>query len=186
MTGPRRASRRALAAALALTWGRSAAGQQATPMPVAATLGVPVSLTVANAGDADDRLIAASSPVADRVELRTNEGYGAERRDAPLPDGISIRAGATVILEPLGDHLALVGLRRPLAQGETFPLTLRFAHAGEVTVTGRVRRKLDAAGVAPIPPAAAGALTVSLVSAPPAPGPHATLEATPAATPRSG
>ena len=68
------------------------------------------------------------------------------------------------------DHLALVGLRRPLAQGETFPLTLRFAQAGEVTVAGRVRRRLDAAGVAPIPPATAGSLTVTLVSAPPAPG----------------
>lgn len=183
MTAPRRLSRRALAAALALASARSAAGQPTTPVP--AEPAVPVSLTVANAGREDDRLIGAETPLAERVEIRANAGYGPDRREVALPRGVAIPAGETVILEPLGDHLALVGLRRPLAQGETFPLTLRFAHAGEVTVAGRVRRRLDAAGVAPIPPATAGSLTVTLVSAPPAPGPHGTPVATPAATPEA-
>lgn len=69
----------------------------------------------------------------------------------------------------------LLGLRRDLAQGETFPLTLRFARAGEMTVTARVRRKVDAAAVSPVPTVVSGDISVSLASAPPAPA------ATPAA-----
>jgi hypothetical protein len=48
-------------------------------------------------------------------------------------------------------------------------LTLDFERAGQIAVTVRVRRKVDAAGVPPIPPVAVGDLAISLVSAPPAP-----------------
>ena len=63
----------------------------------------------------------------------------------------------------------LYGLLVDLVQGRTFPLTLHFARAGDVTVTARVRRKLDAAGVTPFPPVMADDLSISLISAPPAP-----------------
>ena len=41
----------------------------------------------------------------------------------------------------------LVGLRQDLVQGRAFPLTLIFSRAGDVTVTARVRRKVDASGI---------------------------------------
>jgi hypothetical protein len=56
-----------------------------------------------------------------------------------------------------------------LVQGETFRLTLRFERAGDVTVMARVRRRVDAAGTAPLPEVSVGALTIALASAPPAP-----------------
>ncbi|MFM9106254.1 MAG: copper chaperone PCu(A)C [Chloroflexota bacterium] len=197
-------SRRGLIAACALGLARPAAGPAGQPLApgsagapsagsatgphdaaggAGAVSADPVSMLIVNAGDQADRLLGASSPIAGRVEARRAEGYGASQRDVPLPRGIEIPAGSMVVLEPLGAHLALLDLRQPLVQGETFPLLLEFEVAGRLAVTGRVRRKLDAAGVAPIPPASVGGLSVSLVSARPAPGPHAGAPtATPAAS----
>ena len=149
----------------------------ATPVAALLTPGTPVSLTITNDGHEPDRLIGAESDIATRIELRRREGFGPNQHDVILPGGIDVPAGSVVILEPLGDHLALIGLKVPLVQGHTFSLRLRFERAGEVDVTGRVRRKLDAAGVMPIPATAIGDLVVTLVSAPPAPMLH------PAATP---
>jgi len=75
-----------------------------------------------------------------------------------------------ITLEPGKSHLALFGVQTDLIQGETFPLTLRFERAGEMTVIARVRRRVDAAGVAPLPEVSLGNLTIALASAPPAPG----------------
>ena len=37
-------------------------------------------------------------------------------------------------LQPGGFHLMLIGLKEPLIQGQSVPLTLRFERAGEVQV----------------------------------------------------
>jgi copper(I)-binding protein len=48
---------------------------------------------------------------------------------------IEIPPGRTVTFGPGGLHLMMIGLTRPLRQGETVPVTLRFERAGEVPVT---------------------------------------------------
>jgi copper(I)-binding protein len=150
--------------------GAFATSSHATPapyengeMPDAA----PVSLLIQNHGGVDDRLLGGSTAAADRVDIHLSRLVHGVRQMLPNAEGITIPAGDTLILEPASDHLMLVGLREDLIQGQTFPLTLSFAHAGEATVTVRVRRKVDAAGLPPIPPATAGDLTISLASAPP-------------------
>lgn len=129
---------------------------------------VPISLVIQNAGD-DDRLLSGATPVASRVTLHQTRLVDGRREMAPVLDGIGVPAGETLYLEAATSHLMLVGLRTDLVQGQTFPLTLRFERAGEVEVMVRIRRKVDAAGVAPIPPVVAGDLQISLASAPPAP-----------------
>jgi copper(I)-binding protein len=149
-----------------------APGRAATPAAFAGVEipgAVPVSLLIHNRGETADVLLGGSSPIAERVEVHRTRLVSGQRAMAPLPDGLPIPPGTTIILEPGRDHLMLYGLREPLVQGQTFPLTLRFANAGDVTVTARVRRKLDAAQLTPIPAVMAGGLSVSLVSAPPAP-----------------
>jgi len=65
-------------------------------------------------------------------------------------EGIEVPAGKRVVLAPKGTHIMLMGLAKPLVAGESFPLELRFAKAGELGVTVIVR----AAGAdAPPPPA---------------------------------
>ena len=131
--------------------------------------GVPIALTITNQGAAADRLLGASSPIAARIDVHATRLLEGHRVMEALPDGIAVPPQATLTLEPGARHLMLIGLRVPLIQGDTFPLTLRFQCAGDVGVTARVRRKVDAAGISPIPPACARDLCVTLASAPPAP-----------------
>jgi periplasmic copper chaperone A len=44
----------------------------------------------------------------------------------------------TFELKPGGAHLMFVDVRKPFAEGETVPVTLRFERAGEKTVQFRV------------------------------------------------
>lgn len=129
---------------------------------------VTVALTIRNDGQDADRLSGGASPVAERVEIHQTRLVNGRREMDLLPDGLVIPPATTLVLEPGSSHLMLVGLRQDLVQGGTFPLTLNFSQTGEVTVTGRVRRKVDAAGITPFPPVVTGDLSISLVSAPPA------------------
>lgn len=90
-------------------------------------------LTIRNTGAVADRLVAATSPVAGRVELHTHLRDGDVMRMRPVED-IPVPANDSVSLQPGGMHLMFVGLNRPLVAGETIPVTLRFAEAGEVTI----------------------------------------------------
>jgi periplasmic copper chaperone A len=84
--------------------------------------------------DEDDRLIGASTPMADRVMIHAIEtdtkgvGRMVHRKTLDLP------AGEAVNFAPGGMHLMLMDLSEKLVEGTTFPLTLHFEAAGEVTV----------------------------------------------------
>ena len=133
------------------------------------TDGVPVSLSIENAGEDDDRLLGASTPIARCVTIDDTRLIRGRPHRIRMPGGLVIPGEVTITLEPGTSHLRLFGLQADLIQGETFPLTLDFDRAGPVTVVARVRRKVDAAGATPLPPVSAGELTVALASAPPAP-----------------
>jgi periplasmic copper chaperone A len=135
---------------------------------------IPVSMLIENVGNTPDRLLGGSSPIAARFEVHHTGLVAGRRQMELLPDGLEIPPGAMLILEGGADHLMLFAPRVMLVQGRTFPLTLHFARAGDVDVTGRVRRKVDAAGITPFPPVVAGGLRISLISAPPAPVARAT------------
>jgi periplasmic copper chaperone A len=103
---------------------------RATPPGV--TTGV-AYLTIRNDGAAADRLLAASSPQAESVEIHQTsmvdgEMQMRERQDLPVPPGAVLR------FEPGGYHLMLVGLKAPLVAGGRATLTLRFERAGPITV----------------------------------------------------
>lgn len=51
---------------------------------------------------------------------------------------IAIPAHGTVTLKPGGDHVMVLGLRKPLAAGASFPATFGFADGRIVTVRVRV------------------------------------------------
>jgi copper(I)-binding protein len=89
-------------------------------------------MTFENKGGAD-RLLSASAPVCERVEMHTMRMEGDVMRMRQL-EMIELPAGKTVELKPGGLHLMLVGLKAPLKVGERFPLKLKFAKAGELTV----------------------------------------------------
>lgn len=90
-------------------------------------------MTINTSGTAPDQLIGASSPVAAAVELHTHIIEGDVMRMRPVK-AIDINVGESAVLKPGGLHVMLIGLKAPLTQGETFPLTLTFAKAGTTTV----------------------------------------------------
>lgn len=103
-------------------------------------------LTIVSQGDAD-RLLSASSPLADKVEIHEMTMNGDVMTMRPQPDGVAIPAGETVELKPGGYHLMLMGLKQPLVEGGTVPVTLNFDKAGKVDVTLQVRA-INARGAA--------------------------------------
>ena len=86
-----------------------------------------------------DRLFAVSSPVAKKAELHTMSMERGVMRMGPLA-AMEIPAGQTVTLSPGGTHIMLLGLTRPLREGETFPLTLSFERAGPRQVTVAIEK----------------------------------------------
>jgi hypothetical protein len=109
-------------------WARASAG--------AATTGAAyLSVT---AGEQADRLTAVSTPVAQTAQVHQSTSEGGIMRMRAVP-ALDIPAGKTVKLSPGGYHIMMFGLHHPLKAGESFPLTLTFAHAAPVTVTVNVR-----------------------------------------------
>lgn len=97
-------------------------------------------VAIRNAGELPDRLLSASSPVADRVAVHQMRMEGDVMRMHTLPF-LEIPAKTALTFQPGnadGLHLMLLGLRRSVAVGEGFPLTLRFERAGEVQVEVKV------------------------------------------------
>ncbi|PZW42131.1 hypothetical protein C8P66_11923 [Humitalea rosea] len=88
---------------------------------------------------AADRLLSASSPAAERVELHTHIHEGAVMRMRPVTD-IPVTPGETVELKPGGLHLMLVNLTAALQPGARVPITLHFERGGDVTVELAVER----------------------------------------------
>jgi copper(I)-binding protein len=90
-------------------------------------------VSVHNTGMTTDQLIGVRTPVAKRAELHTHLMDKGIMRMRPLK-AIELSPGAPAVMRPGGDHIMLMGLKRKLKRGERFPITLRFAKAGEVTV----------------------------------------------------
>lgn len=89
--------------------------------------------SVLNPGAEDDALLAAASPVADKVELHTHIHDNGVMRMRPV-ETIPVAAGGMAELKPGGLHVMLIGLKQPLVKGTRFPVTLTFARAGTATV----------------------------------------------------
>lgn len=94
-------------------------------------------LEIQGAPDADDKLIGASSPVAQVVELHDHIKDGGVMRMRRI-ESIAIPAGKAVTFKPGGLHLMLIDLKAPLVEGDAFDITLAFEKAGEIKVTAPV------------------------------------------------
>lgn len=93
-------------------------------------------LTIVNNG-ASDRLVKTSTDVSRTAELHTHLMDGQVMRMRHVPE-IEVAGGAETKLAPGGLHVMLIGLKGPLKEGASFPLTLTFERAGTVTVEVQV------------------------------------------------
>jgi len=90
-----------------------------------------------NDGAESDRLLGAKTPVAERAMVHESLMKNGVMKMRPAGD-IEIAPGGKVMLEPGGLHLMLTFRQKKLVEGESFPLTLTFEQAGEVTVDVKI------------------------------------------------
>jgi periplasmic copper chaperone A len=104
-----------------------------------------VYLTITDTGQ-PDTLTGVTTPIAGTAELHQSfddHGVMKMRPTASLP----VEPGKTLTLAPGGYHIMLTDLKQPLKEGDSFPVTLSFAKAGQVTATAIVAK----AGAAAMP-----------------------------------
>jgi len=89
-------------------------------------------LRVVNHGQQMDRLVGATSPVSRKVELHTHTMEGGMMRMRQV-SAVEVHPGEPAVFQPGGNHIMLIDLKAPLKEGESFPLTLVFDEAGQVT-----------------------------------------------------
>jgi copper(I)-binding protein len=147
----------AMIAALAAGCGQTAQetpAEPAAPMSAESTLnvsdawaaptpgGVDVSagyLTIANTGQAEDQLVAASSPRAARVEIHEMGDENGVMRMRQVTS-LTILPGGEARLAPGGHHLMFFGVTQPFTEGEEIPVELRFQSGTVINVSLAVRR----------------------------------------------
>lgn len=124
----------------------------ATPSLAGTSSGVAYLASLENKGASPERLVRASTPVAASVELHTMavDAQGVMRmRDI---DGIALAPKSNLQMQPgSGMHLMLIGLKAPLKEGTSFPMTLQFERAGTVQVTVDVHQSKAKAAAASAP-----------------------------------
>lgn len=108
-------------------------------------------MLIRNAGAAGDRLVAASSPVAGRIELHVhiNDDGVMKMREVK---GYDVPAKGSFELKPGGAHLMFMELKQPFKEGDKLPVKLKFEKAGEVSAEFQV----GAMGGSAAPKAAGG------------------------------
>ena len=112
----------------------------------ATVAGMPSSaayLKITNNGVSDDRLIAAKTAIAQRVEIHSMELDQGVMRMRAVDGGVAIAAGDSVTLAPGGLHIMLMGLTTDLAPDTQHEIILVFEKAGDIKLTGTAKRPAD-------------------------------------------
>lgn len=98
-----------------------------------------VYLMLSNRGAAADRLVGMSTPVAERAEVHEDVTTNGVMSMKPVPE-LALPPGANTAIEPGRYHIMLMGMKKQLSAGDSFPVTLTFAAAPPLEVTVAVTR----------------------------------------------
>jgi periplasmic copper chaperone A len=104
-------------------------------VPVPRTPGTTVAYVVIRNNGTADRLVAARTSAGGRVTFRAASGPGASVMGSVA--SVRIPAHATLAMRPNGVHMLITGAG-PMRGGKDITLTLRFAHADQVSVVAQV------------------------------------------------
>jgi copper(I)-binding protein len=108
----------------------------ATPPGAAVGVGY---MTIRNQTGAAVRLTGGESPAAQRVEVHSMSMDGGVMTMRPVEGGLEIPVGGAIELKPDGLHLMLIGLKAPLTEGGSIPLTLVFDNGTRIDAPLTVR-----------------------------------------------
>lgn len=97
-----------------------------------------VYLTITDTGS-QDTLTDVTTPVATKADLHESINDHGVMKMRPVMS-LVVEPGKPVTLAPGGYHIMLTGLKQALKQGDSFPVTLSFAKAGQVTAMVTVEK----------------------------------------------
>ena len=103
-------------------------------------------MILTNFTDQDVALIGASSDVAAAVEIHLSSMGADGTMKMEQQESVAIPAGGELVLKPGSYHVMFIGLKKDLAVGDEFTLTLTFEKAGEVTITVPVKDAAEMGG----------------------------------------
>lgn len=89
-----------------------------------------VYMKIVNEAAGSDRLLAVTSPLADKATLESPDGGG----QAAASDGLVVPGKGELVLKSAGPHIALGGLKKPLNAYGRVPMSLTFEHAGVLAI----------------------------------------------------
>jgi periplasmic copper chaperone A len=92
-------------------------------------------LTIENKGATADRLVGASSDVAEKIQIEQVSMVGGGMQVKPVDGGLGISPGEKVVLAPGSNRLGLLKLKSQLKKGTKVSMTLEFEKAGRVAVS---------------------------------------------------
>ena len=104
---------------------------RANPLPGRHSAGY---LHLTNNGPAAITLVSATAPGIGRVELHEHAMTDGVMQMREVEGGFPVEPGETLVLEPRGYHLMLMGVEEELEVGGSLPITLVFEPEGELTV----------------------------------------------------
>lgn len=94
---------------------------------------VPVYMKLRSRSHQADRLLRATTPLGEKVELIDLQSVGSVKVPMPVA-AIDIPAGRVRELTADGQRLLIIGIKRRLHAYDSFPLTLVFEKAGRIVV----------------------------------------------------
>ncbi len=95
-------------------------------------------MRIKNTGDEEDYLIGVRTEVSRKAEIHTTLMEDGMMRMRRL-ERVRVPAGGSVEFKPMGKHIMLIDLKKPLRAGDRVRLTLIFEKSGEVSVTAPVK-----------------------------------------------
>lgn len=96
-------------------------------------------MTMQNNGPDEMILASVACEAAETVQIHAMEQVGEMMQMKEISE-LRIPANGQAVLAPKGYHIMLIGLLRPIAEGETIPLTLNFRDGSSVDVDAVVRK----------------------------------------------
>ena len=98
-------------------------------------------LSIRNSGTQATQIVAASSDAAKRTEIHSHSHSGGVMKMRKV-ESITVSPGQTFDLSPGGHHIMLIGLHKPLRDGETVSITLKTADGESISATFPVKSVL--------------------------------------------
>lgn len=108
-----------------------------------------VYMTISAACPAQDVLQSVEAPAPQMASLHSSSvADGVLKMEAVK--SVPIACGTETVMKPMGMHVMLMGIQKPLGIGTQLPLTLHFEHAGVVAVQAEITSMAELENVDPM------------------------------------